>query len=472
MTGAARDDSSSASGAAVAVPGRFSRLIRSRLVWPVALALAALTVATSEVAYRVASTSAAQAVEINTARWAIHRLQLSAADLDLSYRGVVMTGDAAFRERYANVRKSMDKELDTLRQRYVDADPTVRAEFERLAGIYAARVVEMNQVIKVRDDGDAERANDLLEGEVARRLFEEAEPAAKALLTRAVGSLREERERFFSALVFGRSGVILTTLAALIGVGAFRHASLKLHRQQEDQRTALERERERLESTVVQRTRELRALARHLQTAVENERAVLARELHDELGALLTAAKLDVARLKSKLPTNADLEARIAHLNAMLNDGIALKRRIIESLRPSALSNLGLVPALEMLVRETQERLQVPLDAELVPVEASSEAALTVYRFVQEALTNVARHAQARRVRVALRALEGNIHVEVHDDGVGFDPARVDLGAHGLSGMRFRVESIGGRMHMHSRPGDTLLSATIPATAKAPVSTV
>ncbi len=443
-----------------------NRLIRSRLVWPVAIAIAVLTVATSEYAYRVARTSAAQAVELNTARWAIHRLQLSAADLDLSYRGIVLTGDQAFRDRFAAGRKAMDKELGALRQRYAEADPKDREGFDRLSRIYGARVDEMLHVIKVRDDGDVERANTLLDQEVARRVVEEAEPAAKALLTRVAADLREERDRFFEALVFGRSGVILMTLAALIGVGAYRHASMRLHRQQELQRQALEREREHLEATVAQRTQELRALARHLQTAVENERAVLARELHDELGALLTAAKLDVARLKSKLPSNADLEARIAHLNAMLNDGIALKRRIIENLRPSALNNLGLVPALEMLVRETQERLGVPLTADLIPVEASSEAALTIYRFVQEALTNVARHAQARHVRVSLGARDGHIHVEVHDDGVGFDPASVDARTHGLSGMRFRVESLGGTVVITSRPGDTRLAATLPATAR------
>ncbi len=444
-----------------------NRLIRSRLVWPIAIGFAVLTILTSEIAYRVARTSAAQAVEINTARWSIHRLQLAAADLDLSYRGVVMTGDQNFRERFDTARRAMNREMDDLRSRYTLADANVRDDFVRLERIYAARIEQMVRVMQVRETGDVQGANTLLDQEVARRLVEEADPAARALLTREAASLRDERDRFFGALTFGRSGVIVMTLAALIGAGAFRQASMRLHRQQEEQRQAFERERERLESTVAQRTRQLRALASHLQTAVEDERAMLARELHDELGALLTAAKLDVARLKPKLPTGTDLEARIAHLNAMLNDGIALKRRIIENLRPSALNNLGLVPAIEILVRETQERLGVPIQADLVPVEASPEAALTVYRFVQEALTNVSRHAQARHARVSLSSSHRHIDVAVHDDGVGFDPASIDVGAHGLSGMRFRVESLGGHMVVRSHRGDTLLTATIPVTADA-----
>jgi signal transduction histidine kinase len=483
---------------------RVSRLIRSRLVWPVAVAFAVMSILTSEIAYRVARTSASQAVEINTARWSIHRLQLAAADVDLSWRGVVMTGDQAFRDRFDTARRSMTKELEALRLRYAVADDRARADFDRLERIYAKRIDEMARVMMARDAGDVPGARTLLDQGVARHLVEDAEPAARELLMREAASLREERDRFFEALAFGRSGVIVMTLAALVGVGAFRHASVRLHRQREEQREALERERERLESTVAQRTAELRALANHLQTAVEDERAALARELHDELGALLTAATLDVARLKSKLPPGAELEARVAHLNAMLNDGIALKRRIIENLRPSALNNLGLVPAIEILVRETRESLGVPIDADLVPVEASPEAALTIYRFVQEALTNVARHAHARHARVSLHARDGplaaglpegerapsggsgrsergrplaagpphgerggHIYVEVSDDGVGFDPAGIDVGAHGLSGMRFRVESLGGRMRMESRPGETRLTAIIPSTADA-----
>ena len=106
---------------------------------------------------------------------------------------------------------------------------------------------------------------------------------------------------------------------------------------------------------------QLKELAQHLQTIREDERSHLARELHDELGALLTAAKLDVARLKSRLASTgtADAAERLAHLNETLNGGIALKRRIIEDLRPSSLSNLGLVAALEIQLREFAARSEI-----------------------------------------------------------------------------------------------------------------
>ena len=112
-------------------------------------------------------------------------------------------------------------------------------------------------------------------------------------------------------------------------------------------------ERDRLEIEVRERTAQLTELALHLQTAREDERQRLARDLHDELGALLTSAKLDAARIRSRLAGTApEALDRLAHLVETLNSSIALGRRIIEDLRPSTLSNLGLVAALDILARE------------------------------------------------------------------------------------------------------------------------
>ena len=112
-------------------------------------------------------------------------------------------------------------------------------------------------------------------------------------------------------------------------------------------------ERDRLEVEVIQRTAQLTELTQHIQTAREDERHRLARNLHDDLGALLTSAKLDAARIKSRISTAApEALELLAHLVGTLNSGIALGRRIIEDLRPSALSNLGLAATLEILARE------------------------------------------------------------------------------------------------------------------------
>ena len=236
------------------------------------------------------------------------------------------------------------------------------------------------------------------------------------------------------------------------------------------QQRVLQGERERLEAEVVQRTRELRELARHLQTAREDERGHLARELHDEMGALLTSAKLDVARLRSKAGAQPELAERLTHLTQSLNDCIALKRRIIEDLRPSSLDNLGLQTALEILCREMAGRLAIPVQTSIAPLQLAPQAELTVYRFVQEALTNIGKYARARQVSVEVARSVQAVVVQVVDDGVGFDAAASLAGHHGLAGMRFRVESLGGQMVVQTAPGGgTTLRAELPQTVLAQV---
>ena len=166
--------------------------------------------------------------------------------------------------------------------------------------------------------------------------------------------------RIFDILLLNRSGVTALTVLGLLLLMMFLHQSRQLDRQRREQQQRMEAEHDRLEREVRQRTSELTELARHLETAREDERARLARDLHDELGALLTAAKLDVARIRPKLHGAApELAPRIEHLIETLNSGIALKRRIIEDLRPSTLDALGLQAALEVLCGEFSQRLGV-----------------------------------------------------------------------------------------------------------------
>jgi len=179
---------------------------------------------------------------------------------------------------------------------------------------------------------------------------------------------------------------------------------------------------------------------------------------------LLTAAKLDVARLKSKLGVHsAEIGQRLQHLTETLNSGIALKRRIIEDLRPSSLSNLGLTASLEILSREFAERSGIEMATSLEEVELDESRQLTVYRLVQESLTNVGKYAEAKQVDISLRSYSNHVEVEIKDDGKGFDVRATRPSTHGLAGMRHRVEAAGGRLAVFSRPGSgTRISAVMP----------
>ena len=227
----------------------------------------------------------------------------------------------------------------------------------------------------------------------------------------------------------------------------------------------------RLTSEVLQRTRQLTELTHHLQTAREDERARLARDLHDELGALLTSAKLDTARLRSRLvagiaaasPVAEDSLERLSHLTRTLDSVIALKRRITEDLRPSSLDHLGLAVTLQILAREygASAGVQVHLALSEAPLSPSAETA--AYRIVQEAVTNISKYAQATQVWIGLGRQGDCVFLTVRDDGLGFDTAVPRSQRYGLVGMRFRAEAEHGRLRLESAPGrGTRLTLTLP----------
>ena len=227
-------------------------------------------------------------------------------------------------------------------------------------------------------------------------------------------------------------------------------------------------ERARLEAEVAQRTAQLRELALHLETAREDERGRLARDLHDELGSLLTSAKLDAARIRARLGHTApEAQERLTHLVATLDSVIALKRRITENLRPSALSHLGLVATLQILGREFSDSAGLPVLCSLEPIELKPNAELVVFRCVQEALTNISKHAKARSVWISLALNSDWVDVSVRDDGMGFDPSASGLGAYGLVGMRFRIEAEAGTLQIDSSPGQgTCIHMTLPMSSR------
>jgi signal transduction histidine kinase len=322
----------------------------------------------------------------------------------------------------------------------------------------------MEEVLHRFQSGNSQSAMDLTLTDIGResmvRIGEIAD-GIRGQETAAYNGVRQVGKlvRFWSRI--GIMAVVLLGVAAVFAV-------LRLSRERENDRAryvlALKSERDNLEVQVDRRTRDLTDLAQHLDHVREEERGHLARELHDELGGLLTAAKLDVARLKRRVDgAGPEVAERIQSLGKTLDAGIALKRRIIEDLRPSSLENLGLQRALEIQCEEFAQRSEIGLQTEIADVKLDPERALVVYRVVQEALTNVAKYAQAKKVRVRFQRVGECACLSVQDDGHGFDPEHVRTGSHGLAGMRFRLRSHGGDFVVHSAPGQgTRIEATMP----------
>lgn len=264
--------------------------------------------------------------------------------------------------------------------------------------------------------------------------------------------------------------VVLAGLLALVLYARLRALQRTVLREQARQlEQARAQERAQLDALVRQRTLQLTELTHHLQTAREDERSRLARNLHDDLGALLTSAKLDAARIRPRL-AGAPPEAleRLAHLVEMLNGAIALGRRIIEDLRPSTLNNLGLAATLEILAREFAERSGVEVHCTLAHAPLAAASELVVYRLVQEAVTNISKYAAASHVWFDMAQRGGQVEVLVRDDGVGFDSAMQRGSAYGLVGMRYRVEAVHGTLEVLSAPGQgTVLRVRLPGLSAA-----
>jgi signal transduction histidine kinase len=245
-------------------------------------------------------------------------------------------------------------------------------------------------------------------------------------------------------------------LVALASGGLLAYQQAAMDRMRRRHGKVLQTQRQQLEAEVARCTQDLTQLARHLHTLHEDESRRLAHDLHDELGALLTVAKLNAARLRRTVGPG-DARERLAQLEQSLNEGMALKQRIIESLMPSSLEHLGLAPALEIQAREFTRRTEMPVHTELKPLKLGEHAELTAYRLVQECLTNIVRHAKASQVHIVLDTLDNGLgpqaHLSVRDDGRGFEVAQTRCSGHGLLGMRYRVEAAGGAWKLHSTPG-------------------
>ena len=230
--------------------------------------------------------------------------------------------------------------------------------------------------------------------------------------------------------------------------------------------------RKEYEDMVARQQAELREISARVLEAREEEKTLLARELHDELGQLLTAMKMDLAWLRERLPAGAaELGAKAAQIDAVLDRTVNSVRRIAAELRPLMLDDLGLHDAITWLSTEFTKHsgvkclLQAPEPSALENIDRA--VANTVYRVLQESLTNVARHAKAERAWVIVSAGGNWIQLEVEDDGKGI--AAADLArprSLGLKGMRERVLYLGGSVEVGRAPrGGTRVLIRLPRVA-------
>lgn len=430
---------------------------------PFALLAALVLIGINEAGHMRSQEAVVAMNEGQQTRNAVNRLLQSMLDAETGQRGYLLTGNETYLEPYDKAVVTVQANLDELRNRYLKS-PDDLQQFANLSREVSRKLAEMELSLRLRRQGNEDAWKLILHTDVGKEHMQSIRKQAHALIDRSAQTVEDSRHQIVQSLMLSRIGIATVTAIGLLAFYMYLRQARTLQQMNQREQEVLEHERERLEGLVRERTASLSELASHLQQVREDERGFLARELHDELGALLTSAKLDVARLKSKIDHQApDIAERLKHLNETLNSGIALKRRIIEDLRPSSLSNLGLTAALEILTREHAEGTGIEVETNLEAVELTEATQLTVYRLVQEALTNISKYAKAKKVLVTVHGYPTHVAVQVRDDGAGFDPAGVGPTSHGLAGMRHRVEAAGGRLTItSSADSGTLISAVLP----------
>jgi signal transduction histidine kinase len=430
---------------------------RGRFVMPIMLVLGIVAMAVNESTYQHSHRTLTNGIALTDARvQAAETLQLL-TDAGLYARAYILSNapeDAvAYRDTVNKTQAVKQKTFNRIAE--VDANHTLSIDaVERLV---TEHISTTDRWVALMSLGQREAALAAAVSGGSRARREQLRDEFDMLLSSAAKLQEKARFSLHQALSMSRLAVHFLALAAILGMGLFRR---QLRRGDAD----LAQERLLLADRVRERTADLTEMTNHLVHAREDERARIARELHDELGGMLTAIKLDFARLRRLPGLPEKAPERMQAIESRLNEGIALKRRIIEHLRPSSLDQLGLVPALEILCSDMTGVLGVPVRAELQPVSVDKNAELTLYRAAQEALTNIGKYAHCRQVQLSLGQQGNKVQLGVHDDGRGFDPAVVAHGHHGLAGMRVRLESHGGRLVVESAPGrGTTVTAELPA---------
>lgn len=388
-------------------------------------------------------------------------LQLAMTDAETGQRGYLLTGDKSYLTPYTEAKQALNGYLHQLQTAYTDGTLPMLDKAQKLSELANARLAEIDATIAVYQQSP-KGALSVIRTNVGR-------VAMSDLRTLTADMRRDERQAILAATADWqrnhRLNRNITAAGAGLNVVLIIIAGLLVAR---DVRRRASHARD-LEQQVLERTAELSELSNHMQQITEAEKSALARELHDELGTLLVAIKMDLSQLARHVNLNMDdpaVRMRWERIQAGISAGIDLKRRVIEQLRPTLLDNMGLVAALRWQINEVAKQANLGV-AESFPddeLAIHDDAAIAIFRIVQEAMTNVVKHAQATAVRIECKLQGQMFWLLIEDNGVGLAREHLStVGSHGISSIRHRVRSFDGRFVIESaEPSGTRLCITLP----------
>jgi len=426
--------------------------------------------------------AAAGQTRLNMTNERVHRSQLREqalnefagliTDAESAQRGFLLTGETGYLAPYAAAVTQAGRALDLLHDVYGGDESS--KEFHQLRVLTGKELGELEDGIALFKKRGIPAAASVLGTDVGKRTMDSivaivatmrSEEAAEAAAANAEWQTDYRLSRWVSA-----AGAVLNIGLVLLAIRLVYSDMRRRTRQA----AALHNQKSELEQQVEARTRDLAALSTHLQGVSEQEKSALSRELHDELGGLLVAARMDLSWLQQRLPTtDPAIEQRFKRIHDSLSAGVDLKRRVVEELRPTLLDNMGLFTALRWQFKETCRRTG-PGCTETIPeleLKFSPDAAIGVFRIAQEALTNILKHSEAKSADLFLTIEGETFTLRISDDGKGIPSARLaNSMSHGLASMRHRIAGLGGVWDIRSPDsGGTVITARIPMARMLPL---
>ncbi len=435
------------------------RLIKAR--WRITLfALALLSISillVSEITYRNRS-DAYLAVSLATgASVKLDVLYSRLVELETGQRGYLLTHKENYVESHQKTKLEIRKLADELKRYFSsNGDKFINDTYRSALDTIDDKLIEIDMSLDFARTGQIGTAEDLVRTDIGKIRMDKIREQFNAIQEHQHDRIAELVIDWVSASNLSRLALAVVTVLNLTMLGFLVRLMVRDLTNERDKQLILQNQHTLLDNLVEQRTLQLETLANHLQNVSEVEKSRLARELHDELGSILTAAKMDVLWVRKQLVGEQDrhiekLDRAIKNLDV----GIQAKRRIIEDLRPTTLISFGLTTAAQELISQVAERTGWLLDVDLPESDPSlpEDVSIALFRILQEALNNAEKYARAKSLSVHLAVRNEAVFLEIKDDGKGFQPDSMRPKAHGLSGMRQRVHARGGRFEIMATPG-------------------
>lgn len=409
--------------------------------------------------------------QIRTNIVTLHQLKKNLYKAESAQRGYLYTKREAYIQPFNRAISDARNDIDRIEMVIISTSTPQEQEEGRdwlkaISASLEAKAAEMKVTLSLVKTGKPQEAKQVMNLDEGLEEMKRFMDYTDFVINKQNEKLAEMELKRQNTIAIARLSIVVGALVLIcLVVLVIRQLLKELKIKSELQRRVLQ-ENVLFEEKLKEQTKLLRSLALDYQADVERERQKLSRELHDELGSLFTATKMDIAWVIKKIKESApDITDKLKKTIGYIDQGIQFQRSIVQELHPAMLSTFGFWPALNSLINDAAERnnWQLTLNLPDENTKLNETISLVAYRIVQESLNNANKYAKATAVTVDVIVDEQHIKLEIQDNGIGMDMKIDKQKTHGLAGMRHRVLAIGGHFEIISQLGEgALIRAIMP----------